>query len=53
MFTAILIDRAPSPYLLRSYKKLYYEGKGKERSGCGTDACGVQGPMVSLQLLGE
>lgn len=53
MFIVILIDRAPSQYLLKSYQKFSCQVKGKGRSGCGIDACDAHESMVFPQLLEE
>jgi len=53
MFTVILIDRAPSRYLLKSYQKFSCQVKGKGRFGCGIDACDAHETMASPQLLEE
>ena len=53
MWIVILIDRAPSQYLLKSYQTLSCQVKGKGRFGCGIDACDAHEKMVFPQLLEE
>lgn len=53
MSIVILIDRAPSQYLLKSYQKFFCQVKGRGRFGCGTDACDAHETMVFPQLLEE
>lgn len=53
MFIVILIDRAPSQYLLESCQKFSCQVKGKGRFGCGIDAYDAHETMVFPQLLEE
>lgn len=53
MSIVILIGRAVLQYLSKNSQRSSYQGNGKEKFGCGTDASVVLGPMDFLQLLGE